>query len=105
MQAGLLNSPIEIHQKQLTKSEYGSVASQYVLKVSTKAQVINNGGSRSEENNQIFYDYRKTFIVRFYVDVKDDDHILYEGVWYRILNIDVNRKFNQKSIQCERVQE
>lgn len=105
MQAGLLTEPIEIHRKTITKSDYGSVQSQYVLRVSTKAQVINQGGSRAEENNQIFYDYRKTFVVRYYIDVQDDDHILYENVWYRILNIDPQRRFNSKSIQCERIQE
>lgn len=105
MQAGQLTEPIEIHRKMQTKSDFGSVQTSYVLRTATKAQVINQGGSRLEENNQIFYDYRKTFVIRYYIDVQDDDHILYEGVWYRILNINPERKFNSKSIQCERVQE
>ena len=105
MQAGLLTEPIEIHRKVKAKSDYGSVQTSYALRTATKAQVIDQGGSRLEENNQIFYDYRKTFVVRYFIDVQDDDHILYENVWYRILNINPERKFNSKSIQCERVQE
>ena len=105
MQAGLLNEIIEIHRQESRKSKFGDEQFEWMFYDKTKAEVSNLSGNRNTENHQIVYDYTKKFVVRYYIDVKDTDRILYDGDMYRILNIDANKKLMMKTISAEIIHE
>ena len=62
-------------------------------------------GTREIQNNEIFYDYSKTFIVRMYVDVLDTDRIKYDDKYYRVISIEPDLHLQQKTILAELVNE
>lgn len=101
MDAGSLKERIEIYKTTLTKNEVGEEQNDWVLKTETRSKVTNNSGSRNEENNEIVYNYIKTFEVRSYVDISEFDRIKWDGKFYRILNIDINKEYQKQIIQTE----
>lgn len=105
MNAGKLKHRIEIFSPHLTTNEVGEQVNEFILKNTTKANVINNSGSREIENDEIVYNYTKTFEVRIYVDVDEFDRIKFQNKFYRILNIDTNDELQQITIQTELVNE
>ena len=62
-------------------------------------------GTREIQNNEIFYDYSKTFVVRMYVDVLDTDRIKYGDKYYRVISIEPDAHQMQKTILAELVNE
>ncbi len=62
-------------------------------------------GTREILNNEIFYDYSKTFVVRIYVDVLDTDRIKYCDKYYRVISIEPDWHLQQKTILAELVNE
>lgn len=101
MRAGTLTESIDILKVQVTTNEFGEQFDQYLPAFSTRAEVKSVGGGRVDENNEIFYEYRKVFKVYRYVDVDDFDRIMWKCKQYRILNIDENKPENSKTITCE----
>ena len=51
------------------QSDYGDISTSYQFAYTTRASVEHSLGSRKIQNEEIFYDYSKTFTVRIYVDV------------------------------------
>ena len=62
-------------------------------------------GTREIQNNEIFYDYSKTFVVRMYVDMLDTDRIKYGDKYYRVISIEPDLHLQQKTILAELVNE
>ena len=53
MIAGQLNENIEIYSPHITVNDVGEKSTEYVLKNTTKANVLHNKGSRDIENDEI----------------------------------------------------
>ena len=89
MVAGLLNEEIAILKPYTRDGKYGkSSKTDYIPYINTtRARVINQKGTRSNENNEIVYIYTVTFIIRGYHQVDDYMRIKWKNNYYRILNI------------------
>lgn len=105
MRAGAFNEVIRIMRHHVEQSDSGEQQEQWVVGPMTRANVKQTSGARTEPNKEVFYEYMKTFIIHYYVNVDDFDRILYKGKQYRILSIDEDRLANHKSIMTELVNE
>lgn len=105
MKAGILNEQINIYGIVSIINRYGEQQDNLVLKCTTRANVSWNTGGRAIENNEIVYNYTKTFTVRSYVEVENVDFIEWQGMKYRIISIEKRRGYNGKIILAELVNE
>ncbi|MBD5386329.1 phage head closure protein [bacterium] len=105
MDSGGLNEIIEIYSPQLAKNDFGEQKTEYVCQYSTRAKVIQRSGNRSNENQEIVYNYIKVFEIRYYHKVEEFDRIKFDSHFYRILNIDKNRELQKITIECEKINE
>lgn len=105
MDSGALTNIIEVYSPQLEKNEFGEQRTEYVKQYSTRSKVIQKGGNRSNENQEIVYNYIKVFEIRYYHKVNEFDRIKFEDHFYRILNIDKNRELQKITIECEKINE
>lgn len=101
MRAGLLTETISILEKVLITNDYGEETETWVDKYTTKARLVHDGGGRVIVNDEVFYTHAKTFQVRMYVPIEDFDRIQWDGKYYRILNIEIDRTQNNKTIKAE----
>lgn len=108
MRAGLLTEVISIYQPYNRDTVYGSsTRTDYVPFINeTRARVINNKGTRTEETGEIVYSYTVTFVIRGYHKVEDYMRIKWKGKFYRILNIiPTTQNYNEIQIDTELVHE
>ena len=105
MIAGRLNEPIKIFHPTVNYNEFGEANEEYKEVYTTRAKVDHNSGTRTVENNEIVFDYTKTFNVRSYVPVCDDDRIEWQGKMYRILTTQQRREYNDIMITAELINE
>lgn len=105
MQAGLLNEIIEIYKPSIESNEYGEQVQVYSKQYETRAQVIYDSGNRNTSNNEIVFNYHKTFKVRRYVEVMENYQIKYKNKMFRILSIEDIRQYNHKVITAELINE
>lgn len=105
MKAGKLKERIEIWQPVVKTTDFGNTTTVYELLKSTRAEVIYNSGSRTNENKEIFYPTSRTFRVRYYVPVKEPMRIKFEDKFYQILSIEPNKYYNNKTIITDLVNE
>lgn len=105
MRAGLLNKTIHIYRPTVTQNEYGEQVQQYNHHYTTRAAVDHMGGSRLLSNDEVVYDYSKTFKVWYYVPVQESDYILYNNKKWRIITIEPIQEHNEKEIQTELINE
>lgn len=101
MRAGLLKEPIEIYEPITSSDDYGTQKTIYVFKLKTKARLTHNSGGRATENNEIVFNYSKTFTVRRYINVTELDRIKWNDKYYRILDIEPNKQNQEIKINCE----
>lgn len=99
MNAALLKDPIDIYELNTTKTEYGTIQTNYVLKYHTRAYVRFNSENMTVSEGEIFFPVNRTFIVRSYVPVVETDQIEFEGKRYKILSINKNKYYNDTEIQ------
>lgn len=105
MQAGKLNELIEIYKPSISQNEYGEQCQIYQKCYETKAEVVYNSGNRGISNNEVVYDYQKTFKIRRYVEVMENYQLKYKGKMYRILSIEDIRQYNHKVVRAELINE
>lgn len=108
MRAGLFSEVISVYKPYVGNTAYGvSTKTDYIPCIAqTKARVINNKGSRTNENQEITYAYTVTFIIRGYHKIDDYMRIKWKGKFYRILNIiPPTREKNEYQIDTEIVNE
>lgn len=105
MKAGILKEKIEIWKPIVVTTEFGSSKIEYELSYTTRSSVIHNSGYKNDSNNEIFYSQDKTFIVRTYVPVVENMRIRYDGKFYAINSIIVNKYYNDKTIDATLVNE
>lgn len=103
MRAGAYDKEIYIYRVEVERNEFGEQYDDYSLQCKTRANVVQNHGSRTDDNNEIFYAYNKTFIVHGYIRVREFDYVEYEGKKYRILSILYEPMYNQKTLLTELV--
>ena len=90
MNSALLKHPIEIQALQTTKTEYGTIKTEYVKKYETRAHIIFNSENQVISEGEIFYPVNRTFVVRSYVPVTETDRIIYDNKKWKILSINKN---------------
>lgn len=100
MRAGLLTEVIEIHKPQITKSDWGEQSTIYLKDKETRARIINDNGNRNIENDEVVYNYSKTFEVRMYVDVDELDLIKWNNKFWRIMEIELDKPSQTKTVNC-----
>lgn len=105
MIAGRLNEVIKIYHPTIIVNDYGEASEVYKLSYTTRAKVDHNSGTRTIENDEIVYDYNKTFSVRSYVPVGNDDRIEWQNKMYRILTSQKRREYNDIMITAELINE
>jgi head-tail adaptor len=105
MKAGILREKIEIWEPVTTTTSYGDQQTEYQFVREVRANVRYDSGSRTTENDEIFYTVYKTFIVRYYTDVVETMRIKFDNKFYRILSIEPNKYYNDKVIHTELVNE
>lgn len=108
MRSGRLNHFIIIEGKQTVTNEYGEEENViYTEKIRTRADVINDSGSRVNDNGEIFYAYSKTFILWDYFDevLNEFDRIIYKGKPYRIISKDLIREDKLLIVKTELIDE
>lgn len=105
MQAGLLTETINIYNPSITTNEYGETIQNYTKVYTTRAKVDYSGGRKNIENNEVFFDYTKTFHIRYYVTINENMLIEWQNKKYRILSIEELRKWNEKVITGELINE
>ena len=103
--SGRLSEVIEIWYQDVYTSEYGDSDIRFRFSSNARAMVDHNTGSLNIENFEIFNAYHKSFTVRFHTDVHDTDRIKYNGKFYRIITIDIDRPKQIKIIQTELINE
>lgn len=105
MMAGQYNEIIKIYDSKEVINDYGEREIEQVYVTTTRAKVESTSGNRSNENNEIVYDYTKTFYVRSYVPIKDTSIIYYDEKKYRILTHDHRKDYNDIKIITELINE
>lgn len=105
MIAGRLNEEIKIYHPTVTTNDYGEASEEYKLLYTTRAKVDHNSGTRTIENDEIVFDYTKSFTVRSYVPVSNDDRIEWQNKMYRILTSQKRREYNDIMITAELINE
>lgn len=105
MQAGLLNEVVRLFHVEKHINDYGEETVNYKLYFNTRAKHNHDSGTRVNENNEIVYDYTKTFNIRSYVPVQETDIIEFKGKRYRIITIEKRREYNDILIKSELINE
>lgn len=105
MIAGQLTEFIKVYRPIQTINEYGEQAVKYSYKNMVRARLIHNGGGRQYENDELVYPYIKEFTIRHYVKIDDLDHILWNGKWYKIIDITPDKSRMNLTIRCELINE
>lgn len=104
MRAGILTKRIQIYREYKSVNEYGeAITGNYEYVHSTRAEVRQTNGTRVDENSNMTYTSLVTFNMRYYVDIRDYDRILYNDKFYRVLNIDRKDKQNYITVDTELV--
>lgn len=103
--AGLLNEIVVFKEPTLVRGDFGGNATIYTPIITTRARIVNDNGNRNVEETEMVWNYTKTFVVRYYHDIKDNYLITWNGEDYRILNIDKDRDKQQITIKTEKVNE
>ena len=105
MRAGLLTEVIEVYRPQTVINEFGQQETDYVLDYRTRARLFHNSGNRNIENDEVVFNYNKTFELRHYVIIDELDRIKWNGKFYRILDIEPNKQEMKLIINCELINE
>jgi len=105
MKASDLNERIEIYMVDDTRTASGAFTQAYQYRCSTRARVNYSSGSRTVDNEEIFYNVDREFIVRHYIPVQDTDQIRWDNKKWQILSIDRSREFNNIVIKTTLINE
>lgn len=100
MNSALLKDPIDIYALQTTKTAYGTIKTEYVLKYHTRSSVQFNSENMVVSEGEVWFPTNRTFIVRAYVPVTETDQIEWNGKRWKILSINTNKYYNDMEIQC-----
>lgn len=105
MKAGMLKESISLYKPIVTKSDFGGTNVTYESFYTTRAAVLWNSGSRVNENNEIVFPQYKTFIMRTYVPITEQTRIKFNGKFYRVESIELNKKYNDLQVNAQLINE
>ena len=105
MKAGLLTEIIDIYSPTIVINDYGERTETLEKTYTTRAKVNWDSGNRVLSNEEIYYDYSKTFNVRYYVPVKETDQIEWQNKRYRIITIEKRKEYNDILIKTTLINE
>lgn len=105
MIAGRLNEVVKVYNVNSTINSFGERLEEYVLTMTTRARVEYNTGGRQNENDEIVFNYTKTFNLRSYVPVVDTSHIEWQSKMYRVLSVEHRREYNDIVVVTELINE
>lgn len=103
MDSGQLHDRIDIYELVITKSPYGDTNREWQKKYSTRARVNYSSGTRTMENDEIFFSVDREFIMRHYVPIVDTDIIVWNNEKWRVLTIDHNRQYNNIFVRTTKI--
>lgn len=98
MKAGSLKEQIELWQYTVTTTDFGDTNKVWTLYYTTRANIRYDSGNRTNQNNEVFYPQNRTFIVRYYVPVKETMRIKYDDKFWQIESIAPDKYYNDKVI-------
>lgn len=101
MRAGNFNKKIQFFADSVTTNEYGEAVQDYKYLFEVRAYIPRYSGSRYEQNDEIFNNYRRDFIVHSYIEVTETMLIRYENKFWRILSIIKDDTNKELLIQTE----
>ena len=105
MIAGRLNEVIKLYKPTEVINEYGEREPQFAYCYTTRAKVEFNTGNRVNENNELVFNYNKTFNIRSYVPIDETYQIEWQNKRYRILTLERRREYNDIVINTELINE
>lgn len=109
MKSGKLNNIVIIESPTTMINEYGEdeTIQTYSEKLKTRCDVVNDSGTRVNDNGEIFYPYNKTFVFWDYMDDKIDerDRIIFKGKPYRIITKDLIKENKTLFVKTELINE
>lgn len=105
MNSALLKHPIELYALQTTKTQYGTIKTEYIKKYDTRAHIIFGSENQVISEGEIFYPINRTFVVRSYVPVTETDRIKWDNKWWKILSINKNDYYGNIEIMTTIVNE
>ena len=91
LRAGLLNELITIRRATITKNDYGEEVETWEDVITTRARVTQTGSSKNNVNQEIFMGFTKEFQVRYYIDIREFDIIVWKQKQYRIVSLNQDR--------------
>lgn len=103
MKSSDLKHRIKIYSQHVDKSDFGRTIISYEFKNSCRARVNYLTGSRTTENEEIFYSVDREFIVRSYNDIQYTDVIEYDNDFWMILSVDKIHEYNDIVIKTTRM--
>ena len=101
MRAGLLKEKISILKPQVTVNDYGEEITDWVIDKVTLARLVDNGGSMTLVNGDVFLTHNKTFQVRDYNKIDEFNRIIWNGQTYRIVNVEPIKQMMMIEIKAE----
>lgn len=105
MRAGLLREVVEVWRPVTVQNEYGQQETSYIQAYTTRARLLHKSGGRDIENNEVVFNYTKTFEVRHYCVISELDRIKWNGKFYRITDITPRTENMSIEINCELINE
>lgn len=87
IRAGELTEFITIQRPEVIRNEYGANDIEWRDSITTRARVIQKSGNRSDENNEIVYNYTTTFVIRWYHNIKEDMRVVWNNRKYVIHSV------------------
>lgn len=105
MNAGELKYPISILRQVTEKTEFGNTKKTWTKFIETRAKIIHATGDKSLIMNELYNNYKKTFIIRIYHTVDEKCRLQWKNDLYQIISIDPNEDQQYMTLVCEKVNE
>lgn len=86
--AGEYKEYVTVYRAEITVNSVGEELEDWKEVTVTRAKVEKTRGNRELIDSEIVYTSERDFTLRHYVDIKEYDHLEYQGKMYKVLNID-----------------
>lgn len=101
--ARLREERIEIYRRGLVHTEYGSYEEQLTYITWARAGVLNQTENKIFLNDELQFPQTRKFLVRHYVDVKENDVIKWNDMDWNVDSVMLNRYYFNKEIECSKI--
>lgn len=101
----LRQEKINIYRHIITQTEFGDYEDNLVFVKSVRAGVLNQSQNKIFLNDELQFPQTRKFIVRSYVDVKENDVIEWNGHKWTVDSVITNKYYNDKEIETTVINE